>query len=161
MSNQQSILSVSVSCHNFPSSHSYSPSLHQLKPLPFLLPAPQHALGVVALQEARTGEVSWGVSVICPHPDKCWPAPPHASQMCSSQRCAGMAKRQLLCSQHEQGCPLSLPAGMCLSGRTEKWVIRSRREAGRQFMCGSRLDTVTRPISNCIPCMFWCAWLLS
>lgn len=78
-----------VSCHIFPCSHACSPPLHHLKPFPFLLPTPQHALTALALQEVRTGGVPVGSSSTTPwqtlacsrprrwrvqQPEMCWDA---------------------------------------------------------------------------------------
>lgn len=93
--------------------------------------------------------------------DKWCPALLKASKVYGSRWHAGLAKMQIACGQLEQGCPFSLPPGMSLSGGQEKCVIWSTKRGLGWLLCGSRLNTVTRPISNCILCMFWCAWLLS
>jgi len=91
--------------------------LHHLKPFQFLLPTPLVRLnsfvpGKIYGQQGYSGD-SEALDL-----DKCCRALLQASEACGSRWGAGLAKMQLSCDQLEQSCPLSLPPGMSLEGRS-------------------------------------------
>lgn len=103
--------------------------LHQLKPFQFLLPTPLTCPYSTVPARCKDSRDILGATE-APDLNKCCPALLQASEARISRWHAGLAKMQPSCDQLEQGCPLSLPPGMSLSGGQEKCVIRSSKRGG-------------------------------